>query len=209
MCRAVFKTVGDSKCVEDTHQHRRDCTRNDKNAVVAQNARQNACITAGILERRGMQTVCVTSDDIVQKRAASRKHSTTRPWYEMKAPTISEGWQDILAPRTWQSPSPESGFYSVHAGQWIRELWRCTSATPAADAGDAAVEADAPAADHARQSLADGWVSSTLVFNAVVKNVDTGALYLVPVPGKWASLCVKLGCIGDGVVVHLSTSSLR
>jgi len=35
MYRAVFRTVGDSKGVEDTHQHLRDCTRGNKNAVVA------------------------------------------------------------------------------------------------------------------------------------------------------------------------------
>ena len=209
MCKAVFKTTGDSKCIEDTHQHLRDLTRDNKNAVVARNARQNACITAGVIEGRGMRTVTVTSDDIVQKRAASRKHESTRPWYEMKAHSISEGWQDILAPRTWQSPSPESGFYSVHAWQWIRQFWRCTSAASADDAADAAVEADAPAADHAPRSLADGWVSSTLVFNTIIKKVDTGAFYLVLVPGKWASLCAKLECIGDGAVVHLSTSSLH
>jgi len=187
LCRAVFKDLGDSKVIEDTHQRLRDLARDNKNPVSARVRWQEACISAGVLQSRGIDTIGVDAAEIVHNRAKARLHSA-KSWWEMAGHTISDQWQDILGQRTWQSPAPGSSLSAVHAWQWVKHCWSALHA------------------QHADCKLSDGWPCSC---NTVIGHAGSNTKVLVLLPGKWAASCIRLASSADQSVAYSETAQLQ
>ena len=57
MLDAMLDILGDGKCIEDTHSHLRYLGAKAKNSISSRASRFHACITAKVLEGRGVNTI--------------------------------------------------------------------------------------------------------------------------------------------------------
>ena len=125
--RVLSQHLGDSRVIENIHQHGRDIFRNSKANSISNTAIMANVLRSGVLEQRKVS--CITSE-----QAAAAK-ATQGTWQQQsKSPVVSSlrthgkklttGMQKMLVPQTsWPSPNPASLFTSAAATQWLFTFW--------------------------------------------------------------------------------------
>ena len=125
--RVLSQHLGDSRVIENIHQHGRDIFRNSKANSISNTAIMANALRSKVLEQR--KVACITPE---QAAAAKATHST---WQQkFKNPVVSSlrthgkkltpGMQKMMVPQTsWPSPNPASLFTSAAATQWLFTFW--------------------------------------------------------------------------------------
>ena len=171
--RCMFTGFGDSKVIEDIHQHIRDVDRGQRHQSTKSIRRMCAVLESGVLRSRGIPEVGVTDAAVaqaprwatpvgaVQRRLVMREHSKRVP----------QEWAALLCERTWHSPAASALAGDTAAWRWI------VHCLDPAERGD---------------RLAEGWLTSLLQFKDVILEPGLGLAWLVLVPSSWAVLAWRL-----------------
>lgn len=124
----LTQTLGDSRMIENAHQHGRDLIRSAKSNTFSNCSIMANTLRSGALEERKVQVVKPTPG----LKATSSTWSETqkaplRQKLHSKHHTLPLHIQKLMQPKgknnTWQSPAPGSLFQSVAATQWLFEYW--------------------------------------------------------------------------------------
>lgn len=95
----------DTKVCEDLHQHIRDKGRYGRNRSICRSARMEACIKAGVLEQRRMDTVAVTSVEVRDAPYGLQRRNASHLWKCLPKTVAPKTWSNIMLPtKDWPSP---------------------------------------------------------------------------------------------------------
>ena len=114
-CEDIFNSLGDTKCIEDTHRAiKRDIEKHQDNNVTSRASRMHSAICSGVLSERNMEHLPVrlgACDDLGDMRF-SKLFTPARK----QLPKVFSRMLDNK--RTWPSPTPETAHENVAAWQW-------------------------------------------------------------------------------------------
>lgn len=123
----LSKHLGDSRVIENVHQHGRDIFRNSKANSISNTAIMAHALRSGVLEQRNVK--CVSAQN-----AATAKATGSAWQQKFKEPVVGSlrthgkklpaSLQKMMLPKTdWPSPNPASMFSSLASTQWLFRFW--------------------------------------------------------------------------------------
>jgi hypothetical protein len=126
--RVIAKNLGDSRVIENIHQHGRDLYRASKAKTISNTAIMANCLRSGVLEQRKVPMVNA-------HEAQKAFGEAWRPAYKesvvssmrSKGKKMPVGLQNLMLAQkgdhTWPSPAAGSLFQSAMATQWLFNYW--------------------------------------------------------------------------------------
>ena len=116
------KSLGDSRIIENIHQHGRDLQRASKNDGVGNTGLFANVLRSGCLEERRVPMVKAPNADKVVEGSAFLQEPISKK-LTVKGHKLSGGLQEMMLPKTrhqnWPSPSPSALFQGVCASEWV------------------------------------------------------------------------------------------
>lgn len=123
LLRAMHCRLPDAKIVEDMHSHLRDETRTQRAAVASRSKRMFACVSSGVLERRGLKAIEVSKDEVATAPTSLLKKPLRQTW-DCKPTNWPGDLTKILLPgRSWPSPVPQGYTHACSSWQWLKEAY--------------------------------------------------------------------------------------
>ena len=124
----LTKHLGDSRMIENAHQHGRDLLRGAKTNTFSNCTIMANTLRSGALEERKANVVQPTPGMKAASATWSQASKTPlRKLLDSKSHTLPLQIQKLMQPKgkhnSWQSPAPGSLFQSVAATQWLFEFW--------------------------------------------------------------------------------------
>lgn len=165
--RDMFQGIPDTKVIEDTHQHLRDLSRQNRNFVSSRIKRMFACLTCNVMSKRNIKVIEPPDKDIFAQSWNKCINIKTRLKTQTKGLKLPDKrMQDIMHPKTAASTTPE-GLYDIAAAtEWCFKYWQLP---PDNDC-----------------ELEQTWQTVLLQQFDVVCNVATNTAMLVLVPAEYA-----------------------
>ena len=119
------KCLGDSRIIENLHQHGRDLQRSAKNDQFGDTQIMANVLRSGCLEERKVPMVGLTNAQKVVEGAAFLKEPIAKK-LATKGHKLTGNLQEMMLPKsrwqTWPSPSPASLFQAVCATEWLMKF---------------------------------------------------------------------------------------
>ena len=124
--QVTTKTLGDSRIIENIHQHGRDLERTVKNDFCGDTRLFANMLRSGCLEERHVPLIAATNAEKVQEGAGFMREPIARK-LNTKGHKLSGNLQHMMLPKTkqetWPSPSPASLFQGVCATEWCMKFF--------------------------------------------------------------------------------------
>ena len=127
----VTQNLGDSRLIENVHQHGRDLYRSSKAKSLANTTIFANALRSGVLESRQVPMLSASNvDKVIGPQWQTQWHGSVASSLKSKGHHLTKEVQKLMAPQskktghTWASPSAASLFPSMAATQWLFEFWR-------------------------------------------------------------------------------------
>lgn len=126
LLRAMAQHLGDSRVIENVHQHGRDIFRASKANSISNTAIMANVLRSGVLEGRQVPMVKASEYEKAIGPVNVKKESV-RASLRTTNKTLPKEIQKLMMPKkagnTWPSPSPAALFPSAAASQWLFHFW--------------------------------------------------------------------------------------
>ena len=181
---AMHSKVPDEKAAEDLHQFIRDETRRQRYTKISPSRLMRTVLEAGVIERRGMQNISVTIEELCQITRYDASQKPVRHRFFAPPSNIPEQFAQITDPtRSWPSPTAASYLHSTSAWRWLTAWFRdqnwSESGTP----------------------IGAAWRSKLVPTKIIL--TETGQLVLASC--SWGLLCWKLTEVSPGLWQLITT----
>eukprot|EP00438_Fugacium_kawagutii_P012976 Skav229746 [mRNA] locus=scaffold1287:489257:493660:+ [translate_table: standard] len=128
LMKVLGQTLGDSRVIENVHQHGRDLFRASKAKSFSNTKIFATALKSGALEERKVPCVKASSvDKAVGKQWKSQWKMAVVSSLKSSTHSMPKSIQDLMAPKNkdnnWPSPAPASLFQSVSATTWFFHYW--------------------------------------------------------------------------------------
>ena len=170
---SLLDVIGDSKCIEDTHQHLRHLGRIGNNhELTSRAARMFTCINSPVLSQRGIPKQTLSSKHVIYQHWKSKGVKVA---FKQQTQTSSvmpdEAMLKIMKEHN-SSPTPSTMFESTSATHWLFDVWPTLSAS--------GVPMDA------------AWQSILVAPHSILRCTDTTNVTMTLQASPWGVLCWKL-----------------
>ena len=120
----ICKNMGDSRIIENIHQHGKDLLRSAKQDWFGDTRIMGNVLKSGVLEERVKATNIIQATNAEKVMAAGDfKQEPMKRKLTSKGYKLPKKMQELMLPKskvhTWPSPNPASLFVSLCASQWI------------------------------------------------------------------------------------------
>lgn len=126
LLRPMAQHLGDSRVIENVHQHGRDIFRASKANSISNTAIMANVLRSGVLEGRQVPMVKANEYEKAIGPVNVRKEGV-RASLRTTSKTLPKEIQQLMMPKkgghTWPSPSPAALFPSAAATQWLFHFW--------------------------------------------------------------------------------------
>ena len=169
--------LGDSRMVENVHQHARDLMRSSKAKRFANTTLFAHTLRSGCLEQRQVSTVTVdAASKVMEGRGVQGKLKPIAEALNSRGHKLSLELQNLMKPKDshnkWPSPTPAALFQSVASTIWLFNFW------------------DNPA--YAGHGVEASWLSVLLVPGCVIAQNSKGLLLKVVAVAEYSFLAWSL-----------------
>ncbi len=125
---AIGKNLGDSRLIENIHQHGRDLFRQSKAKTIGNTSIMANALRSGVLDSRGVPMVNAAEAEKAhgEQWKATNKESVVQSMRSKKKKMSLEMQQLMVAQKgahSWPAPAAGSLFQSVASSQWLFERW--------------------------------------------------------------------------------------
>lgn len=117
--------LGDSRLVENIHQHGKDLFRGSKANVMSMTAIMANALRSNVLESRNVGTITFEQMQKVLESGAGARREAVLTHMTTSGKKLPKQFQDLMLPKhkkaglDWPSPSPGALFQSVASTQWL------------------------------------------------------------------------------------------
>ena len=122
----ITKSLGDSRIIENIHQHGRDMERASKNDWLGDTKLMAHVLRSGCLEERKVEMVRATNAEKVVEDSAFMKEPIAKR-LTSRGYKLPQNLQSMMLPKSkdsaWPSPTPAGLFDSVCATEWVFEYF--------------------------------------------------------------------------------------
>ncbi len=181
--RVLSKHIGDSRVVENIHQHGRDLFRSSKANTISNIAIMSNALRSGVLEGRKVPMVSAEKvDKAVGTQWNQKWKGSVASSLKSKGAKVTPEMQSLMVGQSkkkghsWPSPSPGAIFNSVAATQWLFHFWR----NP----------------DYQHTNVNESWLSVLAQPGSVLAQMSTGMLI-------WAMASAEFGFLGMDMKVEV------
>ena len=124
----IAKNLGDSRLIENAHQHGRDLYRSAKSSSFSNTTIMANTLRSGALEERKVACAKATEmDKAMYGTFRTQKKEGVAKQLRSQGHDLGENMQRLMVPKskvhTWPSPSPASLFGSTAATMWLFHYW--------------------------------------------------------------------------------------
>ena len=165
--RVLAQNLGDSRVIENAHQHGRDLLRSAKHSLFSNPSIFANTLKSGALEERKVPCPTVQAAEVATAKSWNKKDKeSVNSQLKSQNHKLPKDLQQLMVPKTggntWPSPSPASLFPSAAATHWLFRSWNAPPGSPLAS-----------------ESINASWLSFVARPGAILAQQSTGSLVKV------------------------------